>query len=411
MDVASTAAMLHTLQDPTGIPSHPLIFQVLMVFTWVPHILFVNISLGAALMGLYAFTKRQDPHWHLLSEAMTKVAKVGVSLLVVLGVAPLLFTQTIYDPQWYASNLLSASWVIGFIFTLTIGYLAWFTFYLKNHGDHAPGWIFWLGVFGLAMFLLDGFIMHVLAYQGLHPEKWVEWYTPDGHVDMSGNSVHAYELVRWGFFMAMSVTVFGAFLIAYGDYFKVRADRSPAYLAFARKLGSQIAFIGAVAQVVLLLGWMLDVPTALKIWTHPMSWLLLIYLGVLVAAFAVARGSDTQGQGYKLLTLSIGMAGLVAIFREVLRMAYMAPFNYSVLDYKVLWDVPSFVLFLLTIVGVGGLMGGFIITLVYKAGRVSGVYQADATVSRLGVGSVAATALWVVGFMAVGIWIWLSNNG
>lgn len=409
MDAATTAAMLHTLQDPTGIPSHPLIFQVLMVFTWVPHILFVNISLGAALMGLYAFTRRHDPHWQKLSEAMTKVAKVGVSLLVVLGVAPLLFTQTIYDPQWYASNLLSASWVIGFIFTLTIGYLAWFTFYLKNHGEHAPGWIVWLGVFGLAMFLLDGFIMHILAYQGLHPEQWVEWYTPGGHVDMSGHNIHAYELVRWGFFMAMSVTVFGAFMMAYGDYFKVRSDRSPAYLAFARNLGGRIALVGAVLQVVLLVLWIADVPAALHIWTHPMTWLLLIYLGVLVAAFVVAQGK-TEGQGYRLLTLGIGMAGLVAIFREVLRMAYMAPFQYSVLDYKVLWDVPSFVLFLLTILGVGGLMGGFIITLVYKAGRVQGVYQADATVSRLGIGSVAATALWVFSFMAVGIWIWLSNN-
>ena len=409
MDAATTAAMLHTLQDPTGIPSHPLIFQVLMVLTWVPHILFVNISLGAAMMGLYAFTQRHDPHWQKLSEAMTKVAKVGVSLLVVLGVAPLLFTQTIYDPQWYASNLLSASWVIGFIFTLTIGYLAWFAFYLKNHGEHAPGWIVWLGVFGLAMFLLDGFIMHILAYQGLHPEQWVEWYTPGGHVDMSGHNIHAYELVRWGFFMAMSVTVFGAFMMAYGDYFKVRSDRSPAYLAFARNLGGRIALVGAVLQVVLLVLWIADVPAALHIWTHPMTWLLLIYLAVLVAAFVVAQGK-IEGQGYRLLTLSIGMAGLVAIFREVLRMAYMAPFQYNVLDYKVLWDVPSFVLFLLTILGVGGLMGGFIITLVYKAGRVQGVYQADATVSRLGVGSVAATALWVFGFMAVGIWIWLSNN-
>ena len=199
-------------------------------------------------------------------------------------------------------------------------------------------------------------------------------------------------------------------MMAYGDYFKVRADRSPAYLAFARRLGSQIALIGAAAQVVLLLGWMLDVPAALSIWTHPMAWLLLLYLGVLVAAFVVARG-NAEGQGYKLLTLSIGMAALVAIFREVLRMAYMAPFQYSVLDYKVLWDAPSFVLFLLTIVGVGGLMGGFIITLVYKAGRVQGVYQADTVVSRLGVGSVAATALWVASFLGMGIWIWLSNNG
>jgi hypothetical protein len=410
MDAATTAAMLHTIQDPTGIPSHPLIFQVLMVLTWVPHILFVNISLGAALMGLYAFTKRRDPHWQSLSEAMTKVAKVGVSLLVVLGVAPLLFTQTIYDPQWYASNLLSAAWVIGFIFTLTIGYLAWFVFYLKNHGEHAPVWAFWLGVFGLAMFLLDGFIMHILAYQGLHPEQWVAWYTPGGTVDMSGTRIHAYELPRWGFFMAMSITVFGAFLVAYGDYFKVRADRSPAYLAFARGLGAKIALVGAGLQIILLLWWLVDLPANIHAWAHPMTWLLLIYLAVLAAAFWFTR-TNTEGQGYKLLTLSVGMAGLVAIFREVIRMAYMAPFNYNVLDYKVHWDIPSFALFLFTIIGVGGLMGGFIIALVYKAGRVQGPYQADATIARIGTGSVAATVIWVATFLGAGIWIWLSNFG
>ncbi|MGD9499687.1 hypothetical protein [Halothiobacillus sp.] len=410
MDAATTANMLQTMQDQAGIPSHPLIFQILMVFTWIPHILFVNISLGAALVGLYAFTKRQDPNWQLLSEAMTKVAKVGVSLLVVLGVAPLLFTQTIYDPSWYASNVLSAAWVIGFIFTLTIGYLAWFTFYLKNHGAQAPGWIFWLGVFGLAMFLLDGFIMHVLAYQGLHPEKWLSWYTPGGHVDMSGTAIHAFELPRWGFFMAMSLTIFGAFLIAYGDYFKVRADRAPAYLDFARALGAKIAITGALLQVVLLLWWLIDVPAQVHVWTHPMTWLLAAYLFVLLAAFWLAR-SNNAGQGYRLLAMSIGMAALVSIFREVLRMAYLHPFNYDILNYKVLWDIPSFALFLFTIVVVGGLMGGFIITLVYKAGRVQGPYEADATVTKLGNGSLASTAIWVVVFIGTGIWIWLRNNG
>lgn len=410
MDAATTANMLQTMQDQAGIPSHPLIFQILMVFTWIPHILFVNISLGAALVGLYAFTKRQDPNWQLLSEAMTKVAKVGVSLLVVLGVAPLLFTQTIYDPSWYASNVLSAAWVIGFIFTLTIGYLAWFTFYLKNHGAQAPGWIFWLGVFGLAMFLLDGFIMHVLAYQGLHPEKWLSWYTPGGHVDMSGTGIHAFELPRWGFFMAMSLTIFGAFLIAYGDYFKVRADRAPAYLDFARALGAKIAITGALLQVVLLLWWLIDVPAQVHVWTHPMTWLLAAYLFVLLAAFWLAR-SNNSGQGYRLLAMSIGMAALVSIFREVLRMAYLHPFNYDILNYKVLWDIPSFALFLFTIVVVGGLMGGFIITLVYKAGRVQGPYEADATVTKLGNGSLASTAIWVVVFIGTGIWIWLRNNG
>ncbi len=346
MDTATTAAMLHSLQDPTGIPSNPLIFQALMVLTWVPHIVMVNISLGAALLGLYAFTRRQDAHWQLLSEATTKVAKVGVSLLVVLGVAPLLFTQTIYDPSWYASNVLSASWVIGFIVTLTVGYLAWFTFYLKNHGAKAPGWIFWLGLFGLLMFLLDGFIMHVLAYQGLHPEQWLSWYTPNGQVDMSGHHIHAYQLPRWGFFMAMSATVFGAFLIAYGDYFRVRADRSPVYLAFARQLGQRIAFIGAGLQLVLLLAWIAVTPTAIHITASPFTWLLLIYLITLMVAIWLAR-ANAEGRGYSLLILSAGMGLLVAIFREVLRMDYLAQFNYRILDYPVHWDWPSLALFVL----------------------------------------------------------------
>lgn len=409
MDAATTATMLHVLRDPTGVPSHPLIFQVLMVLTWMPHILFVNFTLGSALMALYAFTRRQEPYWQRLSEAMTKVAKVGVSLLVVLGVAPLLFTQTIYDPQWYASNVLSAAWVIGFIFTLTVGYLAWFTFYFKNHGQHAPSWAGWLGGFGLAMFLLDGFIMHVLAYQGLLPDQWIEWYAPQGQVDMSGTTLHAWQVPRYGFYLAMSATMFGIFLVAYADYFRSRPDYPDGYLAFARHIGARIAMVGAVSQLVLLLWWLLDVPSHLGMWAHPMSWILIAFVIVVAASVWLARNGE-PGAGYRLMVLGVGMAVLVAIFREALRMAYLKPFGYGVLDYKVLWDVPSFVMFLLTLIGVGGLMGGFIITVAYKSGRVQGLYQADATVQRLATGSLASTIIWVVAFIGMGIWIWLHNN-
>ncbi|MEW5824803.1 MAG: hypothetical protein AB1766_10760 [Pseudomonadota bacterium] len=409
MDVATTANLLQVLRDPTGVPSHPLIFQVLMVFTWIPHIVFVNLTLGSALLALVAFNRRNHPDWARLSEAMTKVAKVGVSLLVVLGVAPLLFTQTIYDPQWYASNVLSAAWVIGFIFTLIIGYLAWFTFYFKNHGEHSPNWAGWLGGFGLVMFLLDGFIMHVLAFQGLLPDQWASWFAPGGQVDMSGTGIHAWQAGRFGFYLAMSATVFGAFLMAYADYFAPRADRPAPYRAFVHQLGARVALAGALAQLGLLALWLLQVPASLGLWAHPMSWLLILYLGVLVALFWRLRASMT-GAGYLVLALTVGMAALVAIFREVVRMAYLAPFSYDALDYKVIWDYPTFVMFLLTLLGVGGLMGGFIITTAYKAGRVSGVYEADVVVSRLATGSLASTIVWVVAFIGTGIWIWLRNN-
>ena len=98
MDIGT---VMNTMRDPAGVPAHPVLFQGLMIFTWVFHIAFVHLTMGAAALAIYAFYRRDvGPYWERLSMALTKVAKVGVSLLIVLGVAPLLFTQVIYDPQW-----------------------------------------------------------------------------------------------------------------------------------------------------------------------------------------------------------------------------------------------------------------------------------------------------------------------
>jgi len=41
-----------------------------------------------------------------LESHMIQVSKISVSMLIVLGVAPLLFTQVIYDQNWYVTNTL-----------------------------------------------------------------------------------------------------------------------------------------------------------------------------------------------------------------------------------------------------------------------------------------------------------------
>jgi hypothetical protein len=152
--------VMQNLRDPAGIPAIPLLFQVLMIFTWVFHVAFVHLTLGSAGLAIYSFQQRsKNIHWERLSIAMTKVAKVAVSLLIVLGVSPLLFTQVIYDPQWYVSNVLSARWTIAFIFTLIIGYCSWFVFYRVNHKG-AKSYIVGYAWLALAIFCLDGLIMH-----------------------------------------------------------------------------------------------------------------------------------------------------------------------------------------------------------------------------------------------------------
>ncbi|KOR28131.1 hypothetical protein TI03_05420, partial [Achromatium sp. WMS1] len=247
--------VMNSMRDAAGLPAHPVIFQVLMILTWVFHIAFVHLTLGAAGIAIYSYYHRQtNPYWERLALATIKVAKVGVSLLIVLGVAPLLFTQVIYDPQWYASNVLSAAWAISFIFTLIIAYCLWFIFYYLNHHALKPklGLYAWIAI---GLFCLDGLIMHTLSYQAILPGEWLNWYAPGGIIDTSGSTLHAIQWLRYTFIMSLSIPAVGLFLIAYAQYFTVRPDFELEYRQFCWHLGQTLTIWGFGIATVLFVGW------------------------------------------------------------------------------------------------------------------------------------------------------------
>jgi hypothetical protein len=400
--------LMNTLRDPAGLPAHPAVFQSLMLLTWIFHIAFVLLTLGAAGVAIWTYRRRdQHEHWARLSEALTQVAKVGVSLLIVLGVAPLLFTQVIYDPQWYTSNLLSARWAITFIFTLIVGYCLWFYFYAGNHGRPASRWFTAVAMVSLGIFVLDGLIMHALSYQSLLPEQWASWYAPGGVVDTSGSRLHAIQPARFLFIMSLSVPAIGLYLLAYADYCGAREDADPAYLDRVRPLGKRLAVQGLLISAVIFLGWQVSNPLALNLWRHPIGWLLFVWC-VGLAWWVHSRESLVR-EGYLALASGLGMLGVLAVWREVIRMAHLAPWGYTIADYPVHADWPSLVLFALTFVGVGGLVGGYYLRLLYRAGLSVGVYTADRWTARLGTAAVGVLALWIMVFFTYGISIYIRN--
>jgi hypothetical protein len=400
--------LMNTMRDSAGLPAHPSIFQALMLLTWMFHIAFVHLTLGAAGLAIWAYVRRDaHPHWARLSEAMTKVAKVGVSLLIVLGVAPLLFTQVIYDPQWYASNVLSARWAIAFIFTLIVAYCMWFYFYSQNHGKSATRFLAIFAGASMGLFVLDGLIMHVLSYQALLPQQWHEWYAPGGVVDTSGSHLHAMQPLRFLFIMGLSVPAVGLFLLAYADYCSDRADADKAYLARVRELGRTIACRGLLMSAVLMLGWQLTNPWALALWKQPLGWILVLWC--IALALWLKRKTSLQQQGYVALSAGFGLVGLLAVWREVIRMTYLGNLGYHIADYPVHVDWPSMALFGATLLGVGGLVGGFYLRLLYQAGRSVGVYEADSLTSRWGSAAVGIMVVWITVFFAYGINIYIGN--
>jgi len=403
MDIGT---LMNVMRDPAGIPSHPVVFQALMIFTWIFHIAFVLMTFGTAGLAIYGFYRRdRGEYWTRLSMAMTKSAKAGVSLLIVLGVAPLLFTQVVYDPQWYTASVLSARWLVVFIFTLIIGYCSWFIFYYSNK-EGARHRIGWFAFIGLGLFMLDGLIMHTLAYQSLLPEQWMNWYAPGGVVDTSGATLHGIQWSRFLFIISLSVPAAGLYLMAYADYFKSRPDRERPYLAFARQLGVKLSVVGLCSSLVLFLWWQAELWRESVLATHPVGWLLGV--SMLVLLYATVRYGQ-RAHGYALMGAGMAVLSILAVWREIVRTHYLLPFDYDITNYPVHADWPSTALFFLTFLGVGGSVGGFFVVLLYRAGRVQGMYTADKLVSRMGTLAVVMLALWTVTFFAYGIVIWMSS--
>jgi len=401
--------MLYALRDPAGVPSHPIVFLVLGVVTFALHMAAVQVMLGAGVLTLRgAFSAER--YWRRLAAAMLTTAKIAVSVAIVIGVAPLLFVQVVYDPFWYTSNVLSAWWVIGFILLLIAGYIAMYVFYWKNHDIEADGGRggIWM-VASLALLLSVGFIVHSLTNQMLFPENWMAWYAPNGVVQPDGKSLHYWNLPRFGFFIALSVPVVGAWLFAYRRYLQASEQPDAAYLAWLAPLAQKLMIVGGVVAVVLGAIWMATLPEKMAWFAlSPWSFIALLALLATVAMPLLLKGKLDQGYwGYAIFGVGAVALMVVGAMREVLRyVTLVGAHGYDALDYRMNIDWFSNVMFFSTFLMLGGVTLAYLLTVAWQAGQTKGVYTPSPALNRLGSLSVGLLVLWTAVYFAVGFYVW-----
>ncbi|MDZ4188888.1 MAG: hypothetical protein U1D25_12380 [Hydrogenophaga sp.] len=404
-----TPEMLVALRDPAGVPSHPLVFLMLGVLTFALHIAAVQVMLGAATLTLRgAFSP--SLHWRRLAQAMLVTAKIAVSVAIVIGVAPLLFVQVVYDPFWYTSNVLSAWWVIGFIGLLIAGYIAMYIFYWKNHdivADGGQGGV-WM-VLSIALLLAVGFIVHSLTNQMLFPEHWMQWYAPKDVVNPNGHALHYWHLPRFLFFIALSAPVTGAWIYGYRRYLQGAQEADAAYLGWLRGLAQNLMLVGGVVSVLIGAVWMATLPEKMA-WFATSVWLLMavVALAAVVALPLVLRDRIDSGVwGYAVF--GAGAVGLIVVgaAREMLRfVTLLGSHGYNAMDYKINMDWYSTALFFATFGAVGGVTLAYLLTVAWQAGQSKGLYTPSATVTRIGQWSVGLLVGWTVLYFAVGFFVW-----
>lgn len=388
-----------------GIPFYPILFQALMVLTFALHLLFVNFTLGTSFVAVYGHFKGPS-YWRRLSQAMAKAVPANVSMAMLLGVAPLLFVQVVYDPFWYVSNTLSAAWVIGFIIIMMIAYGSTYVFYLGREKREGKGYAYF-GIIAVALFLLAGVIMHSLGYQLLQPEKWLGWYIKGDVIDTSGVSLHAFQLSRFLHFIIPSFAMTGIFLMLYAWYFKDRADFDKGYLEWVGKTGAKMAFIFTVLQAIVGVWWLLSLPGEFNFFTNPFF---LIGAGLGIALLVLLNNAQRDPVKYAVPSI---LGAFLTIFgmsytREALRMEYLGRFDYSIFNYKLNIDWGSTLLFMATFI-MGLVIVSYLLSVAYKSGKAEGRYEASPSMHRLGRVSIALLLTWIIIVAGLGIVISIKN--
>lgn len=393
------ASILLALRDPAGVPFYPVVFQALYVLTWALHAAFVLLALGSMGLSIVGtFKQKSDPIWKVMNPHLIQTGKISISILIVLGVAPLLFTQVIYDPNWYVANTLSGMWVFIFIYTLIVGYIMYYWYYYANKKIEGGGKL--VGIVSFAILVFAGILMHNFAVTSIMPNDWMQMYAPNGVVDTSGWTFNM-EIIRLAFMVSLAIPVVGIFLQNYSRFLSTRADFSKEFVDYTASLGTKLGVVGLLISALTFALWMLQIDYLL----HPLS--LAIVVGVVVLLLLVKQNKNS----YITTGVLVVVALLISAMRELIRFDIMAKLGYSIYEYPVNLEIPSIVMFLLTFLIMGGVGVAWLLTMAWKVGKNQGVFDGskDVAVTKLGNYTLAIMVLWMIVYFGWGMFILFNN--
>ena len=126
--------------DPTPIPGPPWLFHVLLVFTFIVHVVFMNLALGGtilAALSAWRASDASDPRARI-ADRLVGINTYAISMAITTGVAPLLFVQVLYPQFFYTATILVGEAWISMLVLLMVGYYAFQRFFwefLKPYGE------------------------------------------------------------------------------------------------------------------------------------------------------------------------------------------------------------------------------------------------------------------------------------
>ena len=395
--------ILNALRSPAGIPGPAAIFLALLVVTWTLHMLSVQIMLGTLTLALIGHFK-PGANWARLRRHALETSKIAVSIAIVLGVAPLLFLQVIYDPFWYVSNVLSGRWVCASIFMLLIGYYALYQAYFSEKNHEQAKLVYIPLAVALALLLLFGWVIHGLSVQMLEPEHWMQWYAPEGHIDPRGTRIHQTNPARFFYFTGLSIPVTAAWLSAHARFLETQENEceipnesQSAHIAWLQTLYPPLFTMGGFLTLALYSIWMATLPDSAH--DFPKS----VWSWMAIGGTLLIWSRPTAKPGYQPLMIASASMLLIAISREALRLRILSGgHGYDINTYPVHTDGYGLVLFFFTLGAFGIPAIGYLVGLAWHHGQRKSNTEYSAFILKLGKISLYGLSAWIIQYFVMG---------
>ena len=296
-------------------------FQVLLILTFLLHLILMNFILGGSLLTLWdAFRKKT------FRRESTTIPTL-IALTINLGVPPLLFLQVIYGNFFYSSSVIMASPWILVIPVLILAYYGAYIYVFKT--KKAP-------VFAKTSLTITAIFLLYIAFMlvnnntlMLRPERWEMYFA-----NQSGWQLNFGEPTLWPrylHFITAAIAVAGLGKAVYYHFKKNIAEKEKSH---EKTRGLKIFGFATMIQVIIGIWFWLSLPES--IWKMFMGvdlfatiWLM---LGIAVALFLIY--SSTQGKFKTTTFLLVFLLLNMVINREMVRHAYLKdignPANLSV---------------------------------------------------------------------------------
>jgi len=351
MDPAALIPVVDPLPAPWGW------FEALLLATFVAHLLFMNVVVGATAITLARILRGVQGE---LDHCAACKLPGALALTVNLGVPPLLFLQVLYGVFLYTSSVLMAVWWLSIMVLVIFAYYGLYLhdFRFPKNGRGRPA------VLGVALLLLlaTAFILVNHMTMMLDPARWLPYF--DNQQGTLLNWGEPMLIPRYLHFMTGAVAVGGLFLALLGEIRRRRGEPSgEAEVASGMRWFTWATVVQFAVGFAFLLTLRRDVILSFMGGDARAT---AVFAAGLAAAFLLLYFGFRR-KVFSAAVMTVATMALMAVIRDMVRVKYLSPY-FHVSQTPGAPHYSPLVLFLASFLA-GGAVVAWLIRVYVRAGR------------------------------------------